>query len=89
MNSSTLAIRAAPWVATIALFLVWEFAVTALKVPEFFLPPPSTVFKAFVDYWPAIYRNSLFTLSTTLVGFGLAVVFGLLLGLAVGASRAL
>jgi NitT/TauT family transport system permease protein len=42
-----------------------------------------------VDYWPAIYKHSLFTLSATLVGFGLAVGFGLLLGLAVGWSRAI
>lgn len=89
MNKTALSIRAAPWVATIALFVVWEAAVRIFKIPTFFLPPPSAVFQAFLDYGPAIYRNSLFTLSTTLVGFGLAVGFGLLLGLAVGWSRAI
>jgi NitT/TauT family transport system permease protein len=87
MSKSSLGIRAAPWIATIALFLFWEAAVRALNIPQFFLPPPSTVAQAFVDYWPAIYRNSLFTLSTTLFGFALAVGFGLALGLAVGWSR--
>jgi len=85
----SLAVRLAPWVATLALFAVWEAAVDILKIPEFFLPPPTAVFKAIVDYWPAIYKHSLFTLSATLVGFGLAVGFGLLLGLAVGWSRAI
>ena len=85
----SLAGRLAPWVATLALFAVWEAAVDILKIPEFFLPPPTAVFKAIVDYWPAIYKHSLFTLSATLVGFGLAVGFGLLLGLAVGWSRAI
>jgi NitT/TauT family transport system permease protein len=86
---TTLAIRAAPWVATLILFVVWEAAVRVLKVPEFFLPPPTAVFKAVVDYWPALYKHSLFTLSSTLVGFAMAVGFGLLLGLAVGWSRAI
>ena len=85
----SLAVRLAPWIATVALFAVWEAAVVILKIPAFFLPPPTAVFKAIVDYWPAIYKHSLFTLSSTLVGFALAVGFGLLLGLAVGWSRAI
>jgi NitT/TauT family transport system permease protein len=85
---TTLAIRLAPWIATIALFAVWEAACRIFAIPVFFLPPPSLVFKAVVDYWPALYKHSLFTLSSTLVGFALAVGFGLLLGLAVGWSRA-
>ena len=52
---TTLAIRLAPWIATVALFAVWEAAVWILKIPPFFLPPPSLVFKAVVDYWPALY----------------------------------
>ncbi|MBV8837391.1 MAG: ABC transporter permease [Alphaproteobacteria bacterium] len=86
---SALAVRLAPWIATVALFLVWEAVVRVFNIPQFFLPPPSLVFKAIVDYWPALVRNSAFTLSTTLSGFGLAVGFGLLLGLAVGWSRAI
>ena len=85
----SLAVRLAPWIATLALFVIWEAAVEIFKIPAFFLPPPTAVFKAIVDYWPAIYKHSLFTLSSTLVGFGLAVGFGLLLGLAVGWSRAI
>jgi NitT/TauT family transport system permease protein len=85
---TTLAIRLAPWIATIALFAVWEAACRIFAIPVFFLPPPSLVFKAVIDYWPALYKHSLFTLSSTLVGFALAVGFGLLLGLAVGWSRA-
>ena len=86
---TTLAIRLAPWLATIALFVVWEAACRIFNIPTFFLPPPSLVFKAVIDYWPALYKHSLFTLSSTLVGFAMAVGFGLLLGLAVGWSRAI
>jgi NitT/TauT family transport system permease protein len=86
---TTLAIRAAPWIATIALFVFWEAACRIFNIPQFFLPPPTLVFKAIVDYWPALYKHSLFTLSSTLVGFAMAVGFGLALGLAVGWSRAI
>ena len=61
----SLAVKLAPWIATIALFAFWEAAVRLFNIPQFFLPPPSLVAKSFVEFWPAIYRNSLFTLSTT------------------------
>ena len=54
MNRSKVFIRLAPWVFTIALFLFWEIICRAFKIPEFFLPPPTAVFKATIDYWPAI-----------------------------------
>jgi NitT/TauT family transport system permease protein len=57
------------------------------NIPPFLLPPPTTIARAFVEFWRPIYNNSLFTLSTTLIGFGLAVGFGLALGLLIGWSR--
>ena len=89
MKKGDLYIRLAPWTYTIVLFVVWEGAVHLFRIPTFFLPPPSAIALAFVEFWGPIYRNSLFTLSTTLIGFGLAVGFGLLLGLVVGWSRSI
>ncbi len=89
MNPGDLYIRLAPWIYTIALFVIWEAVVRIFQIPTFFLPPPTAVMAAIVEYWGPIYRNSLFTLSTTMIGFGLAVGFGLLLGLLVGWSRAI
>ena len=82
-------VRTAPWLYTAVLFIVWEGAVRLFGIPMFFLPPPTAIAEAFVEFWGPIYRNSLFTLSTTLIGFGLAVGFGLLLGLVVGWSRSI
>jgi len=62
---TTLAIRLAPWLATAALFIVWEAACRTFNIPPFFLPPPTLVFKAVIDFWPALYKHSLFTLSST------------------------
>jgi NitT/TauT family transport system permease protein len=87
MTRTPLIVRLAPWLFTLAFLLIWEFACRAFKIPEFFLPPPTTIAEAFYEFWPAIVRNSWITLQATLVGFGLAVGFGLLLGLAIGWSR--
>ena len=85
--SARWSIRAAPWLFTVALVVIWELVVAVLHIPTFFLPPPTAIARATMDFWPAIYRNSLITLWATLLGFGLAVGFGLFLGLLIGWSR--
>jgi hypothetical protein len=66
----------APWIYTIALFALWEAASRGLGLPVYILPAPSVVAQSIIDYWPAIWKNSLQTLYTTLVGFALAVAGG-------------
>lgn len=87
MKKGNLLVTLSPWLFTIALVVVWEVAVRAFKIPIFLLPPPTAIANAFVEFWGPIYRNSLFTLSTTMIGFAMAVGFGLLLGLLIGWSR--
>ena len=87
MTRADLTVRAAPWLYTAALFVFWEAVVRLFHIPTFFLPPPTAIADAFVEYWGPIQRNSLYTLLTTMIGFGMAVGFGLLLGLLVGWSR--
>lgn len=77
----------APWIYTVALFALWEAASRGLGLPVYILPAPTVVAQSIIDYWPAIWKNSLQTLYTTLVGFALAVAGGLALGLLVGWSR--
>jgi NitT/TauT family transport system permease protein len=89
VNRGDLYVRLAPWLYTVALFVIWEAAVRLFGIPTFFLPPPTAIAGAFIEFWGPIYRNSLFTLSTTLIGFAMAVGFGLLLGLVVGWSRSI
>ena len=80
--------RAAPWLATVALFVLWEIVCRAFGIPEYFLPPPTVVAAAVAEFWTPIYTNSIVTLWTTLAGFAIAVAFGLVLGIALGWSRA-
>ncbi|WP_306030705.1 ABC transporter permease [Stappia sp. MMSF_3263] len=81
-------IKAAPWLWTIGLFVVWEAAVEMFDIAVFILPAPTDIWAAIVKYWPVIWKDSLQTLFTTTLGFLLAVVGGLALGLAIGWSRA-
>jgi NitT/TauT family transport system permease protein len=76
-----------PIVFTVGLFLVWELACRGLSVPQSFLPTPSLIFKSMWQFRATIIDNSLVTLWTTLLGFGIATVVGLLLGVAIGASK--
>jgi NitT/TauT family transport system permease protein len=78
--------NASPWLTTIAFFLIWEILCHLLKVPPFVLPAPSQAIAALIEFWPGIWLNASHTLLTTLFGFGIAVVFGVALGVAVGAS---
>jgi NitT/TauT family transport system permease protein len=79
--------RLSPWLFTLALFLIWEGACRIFKIDPFVLPAPSAAFAAMYQYrWP-LMRHSFVTLWTTMAGFALAVVFGIILGLVVGWSR--
>ena len=78
-----------PTAFVVALFLAWEAICGALDVPLTILPAPSDVFAALWQYRKPIWDNSFVTLWTTLAGFLIATVFGLLLGIAVGWHRAL
>jgi NitT/TauT family transport system permease protein len=78
-----------PAAFTLVLFLLWEIVCQALNVPLTILPAPSDVFGALWQYRKPIADNSWVTLWTTLAGFLIATVFGLVLGIAVGWHRAL
>jgi NitT/TauT family transport system permease protein len=78
-----------PLAFTIALFVVWEIACRLFSIPLTILPAPSVIFGALWEFRTPIVDNSWVTLWTTLVGFALATIFGLLLGIAVGWHKAI
>jgi NitT/TauT family transport system permease protein len=78
-----------PAAFTVGLFLIWEIACRLFAIPLTVLPAPTVVFAALVEFREPIVSNSWVTLWTTLVGFALATVFGLLLGIAVGWHKAI
>jgi len=79
--------RLSPWIFTVAIFLIWEAACIVFKVNSSVLQPPSAAFAAMFRLWKVFLYHSWVTLWVTMVGFALAVGFGVLLGLLVGWSR--
>ena len=80
-------IRAAlPWLSAIGLVVIWELVCLLFDIPQAILATPTATLKALIQYQDAIWLNAGQTLLTTLIGFGLAIVFGLALGVAIGAA---
>ena len=77
----------APILTLVAIFALWELIVVLFQIRPFILPAPSAIFAAIVKHWDGIILNARQTLFTTLVGFGFAVIGGVLIGVAIGASR--
>ena len=75
-----------PWLVALAVLVLWEVICRAFKVPQFVLPPPSAVAASMLKWWSPLMMNAGQTLMTTLAGFAIAVVVGLLLGVALGSS---
>ena len=84
--SSTAHHALAPWVAGLALLLVWEAGCRLFAVPPFILPTPSASVGALWAYLGPIAFNAVFTFWVTLLGFAIAVAVGLVLGVLIGAS---
>jgi NitT/TauT family transport system permease protein len=79
--------RLSPWLFTTGLFLLWEGACRVFKINPIVLPAPSLIFVAMADHWQVMAGNAVVTLWRTMAGFGLAVIFGIVLGLIIGWSR--
>jgi NitT/TauT family transport system permease protein len=77
---------AGPAITALICLAIWEVGCRAFKVPDFVLPTPTRTIVALVSDWDVIWPNAFQTLSTTTMGFGGAIVFGFLLGVAVGSS---
>lgn len=73
-----------PAVVFVVLLLAWEAVVPLLGIQQIVLPQPSGVAVVLAKTAGPIAFHARATLVTTLIGFGLAVVLGLLLGFAIG-----
>jgi NitT/TauT family transport system permease protein len=75
-----------PWAVIGTLLIGWQGVCAVFAIPTFILPAPTDIAASMLRWWQPLLQDSLQTLFTTAVGFGLAVVFGLMLGVAIGSS---
>jgi ABC-type nitrate/sulfonate/bicarbonate transport system permease component len=76
--------------ALVAIILVaWELAVQATGTPTWLLPAPSDVGRSLIEDRGILLPNALVTLSEVLLGFAVAVVAGVAIGIAIYRSATL
>lgn len=75
-----------PVLVIVGMFVIWELVVRIFGIAHFILPAPSVIWVSLVEQYDAIWFHAKQTLYTTIVGFVIAVVFGLILGWLVGYS---
>jgi NitT/TauT family transport system permease protein len=71
----------------LAVVAVWQLVKWSLGIPKFLLPGPLDVLETMVDFGPAWAIHVWTTARATLLGFGLAIIVGLGLAVAIVHSR--
>jgi NitT/TauT family transport system permease protein len=71
----------APTVTILLMFLIWQILVGAFHVRQVILPAPSAIVEALLAQPGWFAQEGLYTMLTMLIGFGLAVVVGILLAI--------
>lgn len=79
--------RVLPWIVLFGFLAIWELGCVVFHIRPTVLPRPTAVAHALYQYFPLIVAQAFQTLISTLSGFAIAVVFGLLLGMLIGSSQ--
>jgi NitT/TauT family transport system permease protein len=79
--------RWAPLLLLMAILLLWQLICTAFSVSDFIFPSPWRIAEQAWQHRWAILGHAWRTFWVTMIGFGLAIVVGVLLGFLMGSSR--
>jgi len=79
--------NAMPWCFVIGLLVIWEAVCLLFDIPLFLLPSPTAIVGSLQKWTAPIMENAGYTFVSTLIGFSLAVVLGIALGVLIGSSR--
>src|SRR5450830_1808155 len=79
--------NAMPWCFVIGLLVIWEAVCLLFDIPLFLLPSPMAIIGSLQKWTAPIMENAGYTFVSTLIGFSLAVVLGIALGVLIGSSR--
>jgi NitT/TauT family transport system permease protein len=79
--------RWAPWALLLIVIAIWQAVCSAFDVSEYIFPSPARIADQIVEFHAEILKHAWRTLWVTLLGFGIAIVVGVLLGFLIGSSR--
>jgi len=75
-----------PIVPFVVVTVATEFAVRQGWVPSFLVPAPSSVVLSMFRDWPELWRATLNTANASLIGFGMSVIIGSLVAIALSSA---
>jgi len=75
-----------PAMLLLAILAIWETAVLINDTPRWMLPPPSAILESFRADWRLLLEHTRVTLLEVILGFGIALVAGILTGVAIDSS---
>jgi NitT/TauT family transport system permease protein len=76
-----------PLAALAGVVIAWQAAVTAFDVQPYILPSPLAIGAAMVKNWSTLLRHAGVTLYETITGFGLSILIGIPIAVAIVYSR--
>lgn len=76
-----------PWFLLVLTLLVWQGICSAFNISEFIFPSPARIWEQIVEFRGEILKHAWRTYWVTMLGFGIAIVVGVLLGFLIGSSR--
>lgn len=79
--------RFAPWLLLAAILLLWQGICSVFQVSDFIFPSPWRIGQAMAEFHQEILGHAWRTFWVTMLGFGLAIVVGVLLGFLMGSSQ--
>ncbi len=77
----------APWILLALVLITWELICRGFNISEFIFPSPSRIAQQMWEFAGVISGHAWRTFWVTMVGFGIAIVVGVLLGFLIGSSR--
>lgn len=70
-----------PIITFLSILLIWELVVQINDIPQYILPAPSDITKVFSKDYLNLYTNTLTTLNEALLGFMIAIILSLVMGI--------
>src|SRR3954471_13651867 len=78
--------RWAPVLLAFAVLVLWQVIVAGFDIPEYLFPSPWQILQQLAEFKGPLMAAAWSTFWVTMVGFGLAIVVGVLLGFLIGSS---
>ena len=76
-----------PWILLAVTLLLWQAICSGFNISEFIFPSPARIWQQLVEFKGEIAKHAWRTYWVTMLGFGIAIVVGVLLGFLIGSSR--